>query len=417
MKLIKFKYYNHFDSNPGVFAGFIRNKIAPYWDEYNKNIFNNDYTNLKNDNNDLKFYEIAYNYSKKITDKLTLSTDIINLINSKKMKLIITSPGDALQMDFMFWVIEYINKFNLDSKQVILVTSNLRGSETYKLLLEEFPSFKKYPMKHVGIDSFHYENFNNFFGKTDELVHLYPDTNKKLYKYLCYNGAAKEQRLFLVTELFRRGLDKYGLISLLFRYGNTNQISDDFIKRLGFNHENWELGKMIDEYAKLEMINKVPIVVDRDLESINENDRHVNIQNIKDTYFSIVTESYYYNTYLPISHKKILCLTEKTWKAILYHPFIMLGGYGTLKYLKSLGFETFPELFDESYDDIEDHQLRLLSVINSIEKVCSMDEVKFHKIYCNEIIPKVIHNRELAISGKLKSHFSNNFFRELLNES
>ncbi len=76
--------------------------------------------------------------------------------------------------------------------------------------------------------------FNNFFGKADELVQCIPDTNKKLYKYLCYNGAAKEQRLFLVTELFRRGLDKYGLISLLFRYGNTNQMSDDFTKKVRF---------------------------------------------------------------------------------------------------------------------------------------------------------------------------------------
>ncbi len=66
MKLIKFKYYNHFDSNPVSkhysSTGFIRNTIAPYWDGYNKNIFNNDYNDLKNDNNDLKFYEIAYNY-------------------------------------------------------------------------------------------------------------------------------------------------------------------------------------------------------------------------------------------------------------------------------------------------------------------------------------------------------------------
>ena len=51
----------------------------------------------------------------------------------------------------------------------------------------------------------------------------------------------------------------------------------------------------------------------------------------------------------------------------------MLGGRGTLKHLKKLGFQTFPELFDESYDEIFDTKLRYERVFKSIQDACNMD--------------------------------------------
>ena len=80
-----------------------------------------------------------------------------------------------------------------------------------------------------------------------------------------------------------------------------------------------------------------------------------------------------------------------------------------------MGYQTFPELFDESYDDIINHTDRLLAVVESIEKVCKMDESEFHNIYCESIIPKVIHNRELASSTEIKEKIWNKFIGDLLN--
>lgn len=51
--------------------------------------------------------------------------------------------------------------------------------------------------------------------------------------------------------------------------------------------------------------------------------------------------------------------TEKTCKPIaFYHPFILMAQQGVLKMIKDAGFETFPELFDESYDDLPNIQDR-----------------------------------------------------------
>jgi hypothetical protein len=43
-----------------------------------------------------------------------------------------------------------------------------------------------------------------------------------------------------------------------------------------------------------------------------------------------------------------------------------------------------------------------------------MDEKKFHDIYCKEVIPKVIHNRELVASKKIKENIWSKFIKELL---
>lgn len=65
------------------------------------------------------------------------------------------------------------------------------------------------------------------------------------------------------------------------------------------------------------------------------------------TCFSLVAE-----TVVPSALKKNLKLSEKTWKPIIHqHPFMILGTPGLLQYLKSQGFETFENMFDESYDE------------------------------------------------------------------
>ena len=59
-------------------------------------------------------------------------------------------------------------------------------------------------------------------------------------------------------------------------------------------------------------------------------------------------------------------LTEKTFKPIcMQMPFIMVSTAGSLKYLRSYGFRTFGDLWDESYDDETDNDKRL-------DKICDL---------------------------------------------
>jgi hypothetical protein len=78
------------------------------------------------------------------------------------------------------------------------------------------------------------------------------------------------------------------------------------------------------------------------------------------TYFSTVVETRQYGTcYWP---------TEKTFKACAYyHPFLLIGQHHTLKRLQQMGFETYDNIFDESYDNIIDFDLRFDAVIQNIK--------------------------------------------------
>lgn len=71
--------------------------------------------------------------------------------------------------------------------------------------------------------------------------------------------------------------------------------------------------------------------------------------------------------------------TEKTWKAILTkRPFVLLGGFASLKQLKSMGFRTFDSWIDESYDTQEHFATRCDMALAQIKPYCSLhsDQLK-----------------------------------------
>lgn len=54
-----------------------------------------------------------------------------------------------------------------------------------------------------------------------------------------------------------------------------------------------------------------------------------------------------------------LVVSEKTFKAMAFqHPFVVVGQPGHLNLLHELGFETFENIFDESYDQIDNWKKR-----------------------------------------------------------
>jgi hypothetical protein len=57
------------------------------------------------------------------------------------------------------------------------------------------------------------------------------------------------------------------------------------------------------------------------------------------------------------------------------------------------GFETYPELFDESYDLIENPKDRLEFILDEIERLCNMEKNELQKIY-ESVLWKVEHNRK-----------------------
>lgn len=62
--------------------------------------------------------------------------------------------------------------------------------------------------------------------------------------------------------------------------------------------------------------------------------------------------------------------TEKVFKPIVLHqPFVVLQAPGSLEYLRSYGFRTFGDWWDESYDTIKDPQQRMQAIADIVNAV------------------------------------------------
>jgi len=62
--------------------------------------------------------------------------------------------------------------------------------------------------------------------------------------------------------------------------------------------------------------------------------------------------------------------SEKVFQAMQYQkPFIVVGPPKTLEYIRSLGFKTFNEFWDESYDEEQHHGERLAKIFDLIEQI------------------------------------------------
>ena len=65
--------------------------------------------------------------------------------------------------------------------------------------------------------------------------------------------------------------------------------------------------------------------------------------------------------------------TEKSFKPIAYyHPYMIAGQKGCLQYLRNLGFETFDNMFDESYDLLENYNDRINLIAQNVKEFCQL---------------------------------------------
>ena len=84
-------------------------------------------------------------------------------------------------------------------------------------------------------------------------------------------------------------------------------------------------------------------------------------------------------------------VSEKIFKPLAFqHPFIVYGSEGTLRYLHTTGFETFDNLWDESYDTIAGDQDRFDAVTAIIKSVVQQPPVNLDQLTQQ----KLQHNRD-----------------------
>ncbi len=124
------------------------------------------------------------------------------------------------------------------------------------------------------------------------------------------------------------------------------------------------------------------------------------LSHIKETYFSLVTESFFFEPHW-CEDKSLFDISEKTYKAVLTQPFIIMARPGMLKYLRQKGFDTFDDVFDNSYDEVENDWERFQLIMKEVNRVCNLEQETLHEIYLS-CIDRVVFNQEKFFSYKGK---------------
>jgi len=264
----------------------------------------------------------------------------------------------------------FMNKHNIPADQFTYITGNFKCKESYILWREMHGitnikfNISVYPACSSSINTIAISDVNADIFRS--------------YKYTNLNNEPYMHRVDIMNFLHETDLLKYGINSF---HQNHHLL-------------NWNLSK------------RIPIITDaQGPNSHGQDQNHL----FKNSYFSIITESVFgraahltklqnfeiepWEAWWREGH-----VTEKTFKAFFHlHPFIMVGAAGSLAFVKSLGFETFNTIIDESYDDIIDPNERMLAVQKEIKNLCALTLSQLHAAYLS-CIPTLLHNQKLYLT-------------------
>jgi len=179
------------------------------------------------------------------------------------------------------------------------------------------------------------------------------DTNKHScpYSFLFTNRKLRPQRQYLIDLLQQRGL-----------------LED----ALWCNHESdvtWGHPHFNCTYSTAKIpTRKLP--VGYDVDNPGWIDGIIVPKQYQDTWFTLVSETVFES---PTSFR-----TEKFYKPVLAgHPFIVCANRGFYQDIRNLGFKTYSDWIDESFDLIDDGQQRIQRLVDQIAWLVKQDLTKF----------------------------------------
>jgi hypothetical protein len=212
-----------------------------------------------------------------------------------------------------------------------------------------------------GLESIHW--FANGYLCAEHWYRLYKDlrilkTQHPIkHKFICANRLIDNDRVYRIK--FLNMLDtSQGLYSLLENDPQTNRTPNEIypnnqVSASSFDsHENSSAWLDLESYYSEEYQDFYPSAW-------------------KSSFLHVVTE-----TVIDRQH-----LTEKIFKPIaMGNPFVLVGGQGSLQYLRDYGFKTFGQWWDEGYDSIEDPAERMQAVADVVNGIGNMTLLELEKL-------------------------------------
>jgi len=291
---------------------------------------------------------------------------IRNIIESKLAHIVFSNPAEgATTMLGQFQ--RFGTRDLIESGQIMVLTGgDLPGNYRYF----QFENFCQRMMN--------FEENIICMDRTDEIYRK----GIKPYTFLFLNGRMRPQRRWLLLKLQDLGLLEHSLYTNLDAKNAPDRdlkyIVDDSdlmltpaaLKYLPAEYE-------VDLYK--DQINKPSNETNVKFHLFNNEwgEAYIKPEPYIDTYFSLVTETVFSgnNSFR----------TEKIWKPIIMgHPWVAVANKGFYKDMHNLGFKTFDNIIDESFDSIVDPQKRIEHISHVVNELCSSDLPNF-MLQCNSI--------------------------------
>jgi len=134
-----------------------------------------------------------------------------------------------------------------------------------------------------------------------------------------------------------------------------------------------------------------------------------------DSYFQIVT-----STWFELDMERIAINEKHARPMYSLQPFIVFGEPNTLQAVKDMGYKTYSDWIDESYDSINDDQLRFEKVVALTASINAMSRTDLSAMM-KDMLPTLLHNlrhhnkrvTELEIEYKLFNDITDTYSEQL----
>jgi hypothetical protein len=215
---------------------------------------------------------------------------------------------------------------------------------------------------------FHIFAAADWFRGHEYLPGLVAPAERQLTKsYISFNRITSNKRLYrslLVNELYKNDLLDHGYVSYSKVCPDTNDSFDVSIRE---GIAEYPLGHALKEevIANIQQLPELRIDFAEDEYIPNQSMLLSPMRQLMESFVFLVTETCYFQNK---TH-----LTEKIFKPIvLKMPFVLVGCANNLAYLRSYGFKTFGDFWDESYDTIFDPMERLKAIVKILKDISTM---------------------------------------------
>jgi hypothetical protein len=235
-----------------------------------------------------------------------------------------------------------------------------------------------------------YFKLAHFFSNIAEHCHQeeYNKEKEKLKMFDVLLGISKPHRMFILENILKSGLEDVSFINIW--KGPNN---------FGLNYRSKDLDRFED-----------PAVVNQ----INIGSSTIIVAGIKNGYClaqSIPTEIYKNSWYSIVAETNWMSndfFTEKTAKCFFAKRiFIFFGKQGQLKKLRELGYKTFDNIIDESYDEIENDVERWSFAFKEVIKLSKLDPLEVYS-KANNILE---HNKQEVLNQIKRLELLKNFLQ------